>query len=163
MKINPLTLLALSPALVLLCTFHPAGQTLGQSSTSQSCPVSSASLPTDRFVDDMRTKNIRDVLALYTLNAVFIDPSGKRYRGSVALRGLYKKVFATFDSDLAMKAQALSPGKQPKVCIESGTYDEDLRLRANGSVQHYAGSYRFTYELQSTGQWLLSRQEWTVR
>lgn len=163
MKIQPLTVLAISPALVLLCTLYPAGQRPGQWSTSQSCPVSPASLPTDRFLDDMRSKNIRDVLALYTPNAVFIDPSGKRYRGPVVLRALYKRVFATFDSELVMKAQTLSPGKQPKVCVESGTYDEDLRLRSDGSVHHYVGSYRFTYELQSTGQWLLSRQEWTVR
>jgi ketosteroid isomerase-like protein len=162
-KINPLTLMAIFPALVLPGTWYPAGQTVDQSSKSQSCPVSPASLPTDRFLGDMRTKNIRDVLALYTPNAVFIDPSGKRYRGSGALRGLYKKVFATFDSDLVMKEQTLLPGTHPQVCIESGVYDEDLRLRSNGSVHHYAGSYRFTYELQSTGQWLLSRMEWTVR
>ena len=153
----------LAALLIVLGSLYPAGETPAhQSSSSQSCPVSPASLPTERFLDDMRTKNIRDVLALYTPNAVFIEPSGKRYRGSNALRSLYEKVFATFDSDMVMKARRLSPGKHPKLCVESGTYDEDLRLRSNGSVHHYVGSYRFTYELQSTGQWLLSRMEWTV-
>ena|SRR5262245_20347890 len=161
---QPLTLSTITAALILLCSLYLPGKTPDrQSSASQSCPVSPASLPTDRFVDDLRTKNIRDVLALYTPNAVFIEPSGKRFRGSAALRFLYERVFATFDSELVMKTRTLSPGKHPKVCIEAGTYEEELRLRSNGSLNHYVGSYRFTYELQSSGQWLLSRQEWTSR
>ena len=162
MRIKSLSLGTIAPALILLGSLYLTGETPGrQSSPPQSCPVSPASLPTERFLDDMRTKNIRDVLALYTPNAVFIEPSGKRYRGSGALRALYRRVFATFDSDMVMKARKFSSGKNPKICIESGTYDEDLRLRSSGSVHRYVGSYRFTYELQTTGQWLLSRQEWT--
>src|SRR3954470_16438177 len=65
------------------------------------CRLPGPSLPTQRFADDLRNKNLDDVLKLYTPRAVFIDPSGKQYRGP-ALLELFKQVFATFDSDIVL-------------------------------------------------------------
>src|SRR6478672_10123814 len=121
--------------------------------------VKASNLPTQRFADDLRSKNLEDVLKLYTQRAVFVDPSGTRYRGPAALRDLYTRVFATFDSDIVMSTQSIMQGKRSNVCIEEGTFTENLRTRATGTSMHSVGSYRFTYELQSNGQWLLSRQE----
>src|SRR3954452_1353576 len=116
------------------------------------CRVPESILPTQRFADDLRSKNLEDVLKLYTSRAVFIDPSGKQYRGP-ALSELFKQVFATFDSDIVMHARSRTRGKSSKVCIESGSFAENLRTRATGTTQHNVGSYRFTYQLQADGQW----------
>jgi ketosteroid isomerase-like protein len=151
-------LATLSATVFLFCVTHPDRP--GAADGGKSCPDTPTTSPTQRFVDDMRAKNIRDVLTLYTPKALFIDADGKRYRGARASQQLYERVFATFDSDIEITAHFLSPGKRPNVCVESGRYSENLRWRSNGTVKHYVGSYRFTYERQSNGQWLLSRQEW---
>src|SRR3954462_4794654 len=106
------------------------------------CRVPGSSLPTERFADDLRNKNLDDVLKLYTPGAVFIDPSGKQYRGP-ALLELFKQVFATFDSDIVMHPRSRMRGKSSKVCIESGSFVENLRTRATGTSQHNVGSYQF--------------------
>jgi ketosteroid isomerase-like protein len=124
--------------------------------------VKVSNLPTQRFADDLRSKNLEDVLKLYTPRAVFVDPSGRRYRGPAALRDLYSRVFATFDSDIVMNSESITQGKRSNVCIEAGSFTENLRTRATGTSMHSVGSYRFTYALQSNGEWLLSRQEWKI-
>ena len=102
-------------------------------------------LPDTRFVDDMRTKNLEDVLSLYTANAVFLDPEGHRFATPAALRSLYVQVFATYDSD----------------------YTEDLRTRATGEVQHLCGGFRFDWVRQPSGtgqaRWLIERMQWTAK
>jgi hypothetical protein len=132
------------------------------------------SLPTDRFVRDMRAKDMEDALSMYEEMAIFIDPEGHTFIGADALRKLYEQVFATYDSDLHLHRTGLAPtGRiysdlQPgrpvsPLSVETGDYDEDLRLRATGVVQHLCGEYKFIWRFTDRRTWLISRMEWTSK
>jgi len=122
-------------------------------------------LPTQRWIQDMQTKNLGDVLTLYTRDAVFVDPDGHQFATPEALRKLYTQVFATYDSDLTRGKGTIAVQDNPQVAgaiaVESAEYSEDLRTRATNTTAHLCGEYRFTYILQQDGQWLISRMEWT--
>ena len=124
-------------------------------------------LPTQRWIQDMQTKNLDDVLALYTPDAIFIDPSGKQFSTPDALRKLYEQVFATYDSDLSRGKGTITIQGNPEVpgaiAIEAADYTENLRTRATNTTVQVCGGYRFTYILQQNGHWLISRMEWTQK
>jgi uncharacterized protein (TIGR02246 family) len=119
-------------------------------------------IPTQRFLDDMRSKNLEDVLALYTPDAVFTDPEGQTFSTPTAIRKLYIQVFATYDSDLHLNSSSLSINRDNKTgtAVDTGLYTEDLTVRATGVVLHPNGNYRFVWSLQPDGRWLISRMEW---
>jgi len=98
-----------------------AGYPLGAPSHGK-CNVAPADLPTQRIVDDMHKKKTADILSLYETNAVFIDPDGKRFRGTAALRSLYQRVFATLDSDIVMTGKHWS-SPDANTCMEAGRYE----------------------------------------
>lgn len=153
------TIAAVAIAMTSMLHVPPASaQTLGGAHAHT--PI--RDLPTQRFVDDLRTKN-RDILRLYTADAVFVDPSG-RLRGTAALRSLYTRIFATYDSDLTLMRNHISntTAGATELSTESGTYTENLRVRSSGKMQRFRGTYRFTYQHQPDGRWFISRQEWTA-
>lgn len=110
----------------------------------------------------MRSKNIDDVLVMFTGDAVFLDPSGTSVTSGKVLQTLFQHAFATFDSELTLTPTEYAgvPSYSGHSCIESGTYTENLRVRATGEMLHPRGSYRFTYVYEGN-QWLFKRQEWT--
>ncbi len=110
----------------------------------------------------MRSKNLEDVLALYTPDAVFTDPEGQTFSTPTAIRKLYIQVFATYDSDLHLNSSSLSINRDNKTgtAVDTGLYTEDLTVRATGVVLHPNGNYRFVWSLQPDGRWLISRMEW---
>ena len=134
-------------------------------------------IPVARFIDDMRDKNIDDVLSLYTPDAVFVDPEGHQFVGAQALRKLYEQVFATYDSDLTFFGfRTLITGSYGSETVQqAGFYSENLRTRSTGIAQHVCGGYRVTYRPywghsyeqmgpmthKAGSYWLISRQEWT--
>lgn len=135
------------------------------SSASNPCGANLAA-QTKRFVDDMRAKNIDDILALYTPDATFFDPSGATITGSGALRTFYQHIFATYDSDLTLTPDTFSKksSQGSDLCVESGKYTEDMRVISTNQMQHPHGTYRFTYRLRHSpdrnAEWLLYRQRW---
>jgi len=124
-------------------------------------------LPTQQWIQDMQTKNLEDVLALYTPDAVFVDPEGHQFATPDALRKLYTQVFATYDSDLTRGKGTIAIQGNPEVAgavaVESAEFTENLRTRATNTTAHLCGDYRFTYVLQQNGHWLISRMEWTSK
>ena len=122
-------------------------------------------LPTQRFVADMRSKNLEDVLSLYTPDAVFTDPGGHSFATAETLRQLYVQVFATYDSDIGIVPKNIAvtgdSGRPGAVAVEITAYRERLRTRATDTVQELCGDCVFTWVLQPDGRWLLSKQVWT--
>jgi ketosteroid isomerase-like protein len=116
-----------------------------------------------RFVRDMRTKDMDDVLSLYTAGAVFIQPDGARIVGRSALRQLYEFVFATYDSELTSSDFEIEPvaSSEAGVCIQSGPYEDVLHLRKDGTRINASGRYRFVYRRTKQGNWLISEMAWT--
>jgi len=128
---------------------------------------STPDLPAQRWTQDMQTKNLDDVLSLYTLDAVFIDPNGNQFTTPGALRKLYVQIFATYDSDLTRGKGTISIQGNPQVpgaiAVEAADFTENLRARATNTTAHLCGGYRFTYILQKDGHWLISRMEWNSK
>jgi uncharacterized protein (TIGR02246 family) len=124
------------------------------------------SLPTRQYADDMRAKNLEDILSLYTPDATFTDPDGKTYSTPEDLRNLYQQVFTTYDADLTftIKDQNVkySDGLASSA-VESDSYEEALLTRATKIVQHVCGEVTFTWVRQSDGQWLIASQKWTSK
>ena len=138
----------------------PSGAASNPAHAGAICPAGRTDLPTERWVQDMRDKNLRDVMILLGPHPTFADPSGKTYRGRQSIRRLYSEVFKTFDSEIVMTEQTREWSQN--VCIQTGTYTEDPRTRATGAIAHYAGTFRFSYVLRPKGEWRLARQVWTA-
>jgi len=137
--------------------------TLAQSPTSphrQSLP----NLPVQRFVEDIRRKNIANVLSLYSPDAVFVDTTGHQYATPKALRKLYRQVFATYDSDLKLDLERIDVTGDitlPQATIvQRGSFDENLHTRGTKTIQRLCGHYTFAWMLQDNGRWLIQRMEW---
>jgi uncharacterized protein (TIGR02246 family) len=124
------------------------------------------SLPTRQYADDMRAKNIEDILSLYTQDATFTDPDGKTYSTPEELRKLYEQAFSTYDSDLTFTVKDLNVKYADNLAssaIESDSYEEALRTRASKTMQQVCGDCIFTWVRQSDGQWLIASQRWTSK
>jgi ketosteroid isomerase-like protein len=110
------------------------------------------------FAQRMHDKQEDAILASYTKDAVFIDPSGKRFTTPEQMRKLYDQVFATYDSDLHFSEPSLlMNGHSFHV---SGTFTEDLRDRHTGTVQHIHGTYQFRLAAFHDGHWAFTRMQW---
>ena len=118
-----------------------------------------------RFVEDMRTKNLEDVLALYAPGATFHDPEGHDISSASALRTLYTQVFNTYDSDITLaqpKNEIIGAPRPITAMRETGTYRETLRLRTTGVATVVCGTYTFEYAKNTAGVgWLISSMAWT--
>jgi ketosteroid isomerase-like protein len=124
------------------------------------------SLPTRQYADDMRAKNIEDILSLYTPDATFTDPDGKTFSTPDGLRQLYEQAFATYDSDVTFTVKDLNVKYADSLAssaVEADSYEEVLRTRATKTIQQVCGDCIFTWERQSDGQWLIASQRWTSK
>jgi ketosteroid isomerase-like protein len=124
------------------------------------------SLPTRQYLDDMRSKNLDDILLMYLPDAVFVDPSGHKFSTPEARRQLYERTFATYDSELVFTETKLKwkgdTSKAGNVAVETDGYHENLRTRSTKVMQQVCGTCVFTWVRQTDGVWLLSSQKWTI-
>jgi ketosteroid isomerase-like protein len=124
------------------------------------------SLPTRQYIEDMRTKNIDDILVMYLPDAVFTDPQGHKFSTPEARRQLYERTFAAYDSELVFTETKLKykgeTSTAGSVVVEADTYHENLRSRATNVTQQICGTCTFTWVRQTDGVWLLSSQKWTL-
>ena len=146
--------------LLFLALLLPIAAQAQHSARSQALP----DLPVQRFVNDMRHKNIEDALSLYSPDAVFVDTAGHTFTTPKALRKLYRQVFATYDSDLKLELERVDVTGDitlPQAAItQRGSFDENLRTRSTKITQRLCGHYTFTWMLQDSGRWLIQRMEW---
>ena len=134
-------------------------------------------IPADRFIDDMRRKDITDIMAIYSPDALFIDTRGTRFKGASQLRALFESAFATYDVDELTFSSVLTVISGPmgsEAVIQDGLYSELLRTRADDAVRHLCGEYRVTYVRRPASArddvpaifkdkkpiWLISDQRW---
>lgn len=111
-----------------------------------------------RFVEDLKAKNMDEILSLYAPGAVFIQPDSTQVIGRDALEKLYRTVFATYDSDLSLGDSDIRPvPSSSSLCVHSGQYSEKLRTRKDGTTAHIHGMFSFTYKRMRDGHWLITR------
>jgi len=112
------------------------------------------------FAQRMHDKQEEAILSSYTRNAVFIDPSGKRFSSPIAIRKLYDQVFDNLDSDLHFGPPEVR--RHGSAFRASGTYTETLGNHKTGAVQQIHGTYDFTLWTYYDGHWSFSRMKWTM-
>jgi ketosteroid isomerase-like protein len=114
-------------------------------------------LPDDEFVRDLHDKKIDELLALYTPDAVFVNPDGKRIPRA-GLRRLYDQVTAALDSDLHLTTVRIR--RHGNTAVETGTYTETLGHRDTGQIENVHGAYLFALRRAADGRWRYARMEW---
>jgi ketosteroid isomerase-like protein len=124
------------------------------------------SLPTRQYVEDMRSKNIDDILVMYLPDAVFTDPQGQKFSSPETRRRLYEQTFATYDSEIIFTETKLKykgdTSEAGNVVVETDGFHENLRTRATNVMQQVCGTCTFTWVRQRDGVWLMSSQKWTT-
>jgi uncharacterized protein (TIGR02246 family) len=106
----------------------------------------------------LHEKQLEPSLALYTEDATFLTPDGKRFTGKDAIRGLYQGIFAEFTSDLTFESKQV--GFSGVLAYDSGTYRETLTTVASGAQQQASGSYLMVLRLEPDGKWRIVQQMW---
>jgi len=113
----------------------------------------------EQWTRNLRDKRVDACVAQYAADAEFLDPSGGRVRGPVALRQFFQMITNTYDSDLTFVSQTIEASGN--LTYDSGTYTEGLILRASGKAQRSSGSYLTIYRRGKDGAWLIVEQMWT--
>ncbi len=112
----------------------------------------------DRFVRDLREKNIDDLLHLYTPRATFVDPDGHEFLGYDQLRRRFQQMSPA--SDRALHLETTSIKRTYTAVIEHGRFTETVRNPTTGATKEFRGSYVFLHEKQPNGDWLIAHQRW---
>lgn len=112
-----------------------------------------------QWAEDLHEKRIDDSVALYTSDAVFIQPDGSRVDGVAAIRKLFGQVTSTFDSTLTFSSKRVE--RSGDLAYDSGTYTEVLVTRATGKELQVSGSYLTVYWREPHKGWKIVEQMWT--
>ena len=85
----------------------------------------------DSWVQYLQTKQLDKSMDLYTDDAIFFEPDGKRAAGKAELRDLFSTVMKTFNSEIHLKSVA--SGTSGSLSYDSGDFDEVLVAAATGA------------------------------
>jgi ketosteroid isomerase-like protein len=133
--------------------------TLAPSSAPQASTIVALAKTREAWVQNLRNKQLEPILKLYAADAVFLQPTGERITGSAALRTLFQKTMATYNSDLALHSQNLETSGD--LAYDSGDFEETMTTIATGAKSASKGSYLVIYRRQPKGDWQIVQQAWT--
>jgi uncharacterized protein (TIGR02246 family) len=111
------------------------------------------------WVNDLHTKQLDKIAALYSEDAEFLLATGTRVSGRSAIRELCKNVMATMTSDITLRTATRE--RSENLAYDSGDYTETLTSVADGTVTPYKGTYVMIFRRQANGAWVIAEQVWT--
>jgi len=135
------------------------GQSSIESSASNSRTLATLVKIRDAWIRDFTTKKLEPILKIYAPDAVFLQPTGERISGSVALRTLFQTIMATFNSDITLHSQNFETSGD--LAYDSGNFRESLVTIATGAKITSTGSYIIIFRRQSNGSWQIVQHVWT--
>jgi ketosteroid isomerase-like protein len=112
-----------------------------------------------QWVRELHDKQLDQVIALYAPDAAFLSPTGGRFTGQGAIRGLFKTIMDTVTSNLALHSMVTESSGD--LAYDSGDYTETLVPTKGGPDQHYQGDYLIVFKRQKDGKWLIVQHVWT--
>jgi uncharacterized protein (TIGR02246 family) len=113
----------------------------------------------EQWVRELRDKQLDQIIALYAPDAAFLSPSGGRFTGQGAIRGLFKTIMDTVTSNLTLHSMVTESSGD--LAYDSGDYTETLVPTKGGPDQHYQGDYLMVFKRQKDGKWLIVQHVWT--
>lgn len=108
----------------------------------------------------LQSKQIDQLAALYTPEAVFLKPTGERITGRPAVRDLCKKIMDTFSSEFTF--HSLTSDISGNIAYDSGEYRESLVKTSDQTKAEVQGNYLMIFKRQPDGTWLIAQQMWTL-
>jgi uncharacterized protein (TIGR02246 family) len=113
-----------------------------------------------RWAKTLQAKQVDQIAAFYTEDAVFLKPSGERITGRPAIRDLCKKMTDTFSSDFTF--HSLTSDVSGNIAYDSGEYKESLVKISDNTKADAQGNYLMIFKRQPDGTWLIAQQMWTL-
>jgi uncharacterized protein (TIGR02246 family) len=126
--------------------------------TQSSTPENELAVLRADWARTLHEKQLEASVALYTDDAAFLTPDGKRYVGKDEIRGLYKGVFSQFTGDLVFESK--QTGFSGVLAYDSGLFRETLTTVATGAQQKTTGSYLMVLRREPDGKWRIVQQMW---
>jgi ketosteroid isomerase-like protein len=111
----------------------------------------------EQWVQELRTKQLDQILMRYAPNAVFLPPAA-RIVGQAAIREHFKMIMATFNSDLSL--HSIDTLQSGDLAYDSGDYQETMEQISDGTKREYRGNYLVIYQRQKDGKWLIVEHMW---
>ena len=112
-----------------------------------------------QWVKELHDKQLDQIVALYAPDGAFLSPSGGRFTGPAAIRGLFKNVMDTVTSELTL--HSIVTENSGDLAYDSGDYSETLVPTTGGPNQHFQGDYLIVFKRQKDGKWLIVQHTWT--
>jgi len=113
----------------------------------------------EQWVRELHDKQLDLIVAHYAPDAAFLSPSGGRFTGPAAIRGLFKNVMDTVSSNLTLHSMVTESSGD--LAYDSGDYTETLVPMKGGPDQHFQGDYLMVFKRQKDGKWLIVQHTWT--
>jgi uncharacterized protein (TIGR02246 family) len=113
-----------------------------------------------RWAKTLQAKQVDQIAAFYTEDAVFLKPSGERITGRPAIHDLCKKMTDTFSSDFTF--HSLTSDVSGNIAYDSGEYKESLVKISDNTKADAQGNYLMIFKRQPDGTWLIAQQMWTL-
>jgi uncharacterized protein (TIGR02246 family) len=113
----------------------------------------------EQWVRELHDKQLDQIIALYAPDAAFLSPTGGRFTGQGAIRGLFKTIMDTVTSNLTLHSMVTESSGD--LAYDSGDYTETLVPTKGGPDQHYQGDYLMVFKRQKDGKWLIVQHVWT--
>ena len=158
-QIAPLSLLAPRRHSVPGLRYHPRTDFFPHRRRPQASTLVTLAKIREAWVRDLRAKQLEAILKFYASDAVFLQPTGERITGSIALRTLFQTIMATFDSNLTLHSQNLETSGD--LAYVSGDFHEILTTIANGAKIATKSSYIIIFKRQPNGSWQIVQHVWT--
>ena len=114
----------------------------------------------ERFVQDIASHNLDDLLTLFTRDAELVSVKATPVSGQAALRSYFAEEYAHQDTHLTLAQPThMDEGepRHPTAIIDKGRYTQ-----STGQTPQQCGAYTFRYVKNPEGGWLIARMEWTA-
>ncbi|MEA1674785.1 YybH family protein [Nitrospirillum sp. BR 11163] len=111
------------------------------------------------WASDWSGKNLENVLALYSSDAIFLPSSHERWAGLTEIRQNFAALQEKFAPDIHLKSLVCEASGD--LAYDSGQYEEVLLPIKGGSVMHFSGDYLFIFRREAS-VWKILEQIFTV-
>ena len=112
-----------------------------------------------QWAEYWRQKQLDNVVALYSPDAVFLTGTGDRFSGRDAIRAVFKTAMEGHTSDLTPRS--LVTEVSGNLAYDSGDYLETIIPASGVAKTELKGNYVIVFKRQPNGAWLIIEHVWT--